>query len=179
MGKKFPHFSLKIPAGFGLFLLLFLVFLNLFGETLFLPTWERKEKKLQKMILRQPFESKLHQDLANYYLLVNSQEAEKEYLLAEKLYQAKNFSSNQNVLGATFSPFTTWQNFLKEKEKTKNEIVYWQKVKNHLPSYQYASVKLAALFLEIGEKEKAKNYLQEVLDEFPLNSLALRLRQKL
>lgn len=63
-------------------------------------------------------------------------------------------SRNNNILGVK----------LNKSEKIE-EINYWESLSLRYPDYQYAHLKLASLYFEIGEADKAKKLLEKYKKE--------------
>lgn len=180
---QFPHNIRKISAPSHLPSikpLLFLFFLAIItinlAHRLFSPFTE--EKLLQLQIMQNPLSSSLHEKLGQYYLSVNMAATEKEYQLAQE-----NFRDNQTegvtVLGKQSSPQETWENIKNQKQQLWEESKYWQELLRQYPDYQYTLLKLAAIYSQLGDKEKAKGYLGEVLKQSPTDEIALKFLQKL
>lgn len=177
---KFPHFPRKLTAALpswqakkviSLFLLLILLF-NL-GESFIFPFNE--EKRLRYQLMRQPAEFGLHEKLGQYYLKVNSAAAEREYLLAEEFYRLTLPAEESSGE----SPWQRWIAINLEKQKLKDEMLFWEEVCQTTPDYQYAPFKLAALYFQLGDKNKAREYLEKVREEWPTNKTILPLAERL
>ncbi len=179
--RKFPHINRKITASFktlklgyfGLIIFLFMIGLNLLSETL--P--QTSEQKLQYDILKNPYLSTPHQKLAEFYLNKNQAGAEKEYFLATEMFRRRN-SVNDKYLGIESSPWETYLNLLKNKSLVEENQRLWEKIKNALPDYEYAYLKLSSLYTNLGEKEKADQILREALKINPGNMEARSLQKK-
>ncbi|MBI5452309.1 hypothetical protein HY945_02515 [Candidatus Gottesmanbacteria bacterium] len=182
-GLQFPHNIRKISAPSHLPLikpLFFLFFLTIITINLahrfFFPFTE--EKLLQLQIMQNPLSSSLHEKLGQYYLPVNMAEAQKEYRLAQE-----NFRDNQTegitVLGKQSSPKETWENIKNQRQQLLEESKYWQELLRQYPDYQYTLLKLAAIYSQLGDRERAKEYLGEVLKQSPTDETALKFLQKL
>ena len=180
---QFPHFTRRFTVRLPVlpwkrinFLLISLVIAaNLYEYRLF-PVNE--EKNLQLQILQNPDRSELHEKLGQYYLPISEEAAKREYVLAEELYQYSR-SDSSNTLGVQSSPRQTWEAHEQQLEKLRGEVKYWQSINSSFPDYQYALLKLGALALQIGEKEKAAKYLQQVLFYSPQDKDATALLGKL
>ena len=180
---KFPHFIRKIHASplmrifdyFLWYLIIFLVLLNLF-HTYFFPFNE--EKRLQRQIIIKPFEALFHESLGQYYLVVNYQAANREYLLAQKLYEETQIAGNK-VLGVQSSPAEIWANITSQKQKLGKEMDYWEIINKAFPDYLYTKAKMAALAYQLGDKNKTWQWLNLGLSESPKDELLLQLTQKL
>lgn len=175
MTFKFPHFYRGNPEHLQkriktvLFLFLSLsIILNL-THLLVFPADE--EKKLKGEIMKNLGTSSLHEKLAQHYLKTNLLEAEREYRLAEELYQTSQ-SSSVNPLGIQSSPLETWQALISTREKLEEEKKYWQEINKNFPDYQYANLKLAQISWELGDKNLAKKYLSQVLETSPVEETA-------
>lgn len=125
-----------------------------------------------------PFDSQLHEKLGRYYLEVNLQAAQREYLMAEEFYQSRIISDGK-IAGIQSPPWQTFLNLIGKRDKIRKDLIYWEKVTKNFPDYQYAKLKLAVLHAQLGEKNKGKDLLEKVLRDNPTNHLALSLREKL
>lgn len=180
---KFPHFIRKIHASpfmrifdyFLWYLVIFLVLLNLF-HTYFFPFNE--EKRLQRQIIIKPFEALFHEELGRYYLAVNYQAANREYLLAQKLYEETTFAENK-VLGMQSPPAEIWASVTSEKQKLEKELDFWEKINKAFPDYLYTKAKMAAIAYQLGDKDKTQKWLDLGLHESPKDVLLLQLTQEL
>lgn len=180
---KFPYFIRKFNATFitrgfkyALWIFLYICILtNLLASQLFKPD---AEKSLRNELMKSPKEVSLHEKLGQYYLTINEKEAQKEYILAQKYYLLSEQQKN-NVLGTQTSPWQRWTEAVTKREKLKRQVEYWEKIHRKLPSYVYAALKLATLNYQLGNKEKAKDYLEIALKEDPVNQMALEMAERL
>ena len=170
--REFPHIIRNIAAPI---FLITLVILNLMSSTFIKMD---RGQKLRSNIIKNPFNSKAHEQLAQYYLELNTTEAGKEYALAEEYYSPSPQNKN-NTLGDVSSPWTTWQNILTSQEKLSAEIEYWDSLKETLPDYNYAFLKLATLYFQSGQLDLSRKYLNHLLENDPTNSLAIGLKGEL
>lgn len=170
----FPHIYRKITATVA-FLGMILIIANIFSPQIL---EVEEEKKLQHELIFNPTSSSLHEKLAQYYLTVNAKASQREYALAQDFYQSSSPDST-NVAGIKSSPWQTWLNFVFRREKLQKEVEYWETVYNRLPDYQYASLKLAVLHYQLGEKEASRRYLESFLYQNPTHSTALSLWEKI
>lgn len=136
------------------------------------------EKRLRSDILTNPLGSIAHQKLGQYYLSINAQAAEREYALAEELYKQK-VEYNDKIAGIESSPWQTWLNLKTQKEQIGQQIKYWETVHSTLPEYQYAILKLAIYYYQLGDKTRGKEYLETLLAKNPTNQTALKVSLKL
>ena len=173
--SKFPQFYRNFTA-LLIFLCLMSIIVNIFHQQFFSID---EEKILRQSIIFDPGNSLLHEKLGQYYLTLNAQVAEQEYALAEEFSYSSRPITSDNVAGIHSSPWQTWLNIISRREKLKEEIKYWELVIKTYPDYFYANLKLAVLYYQIGEKSKSQKYLQTFLQEEPLNSIALSLKEKL
>lgn len=180
---KFPHIIRKISASLQFPLLehfffiftLILILLNIFQPFLF-PSSE--EKRLRLKLMQNPNSRSLHEKLGRYYLPINLSAAQREYQLAQESY-SENTTKDDGVLGTQSSPLETWRNIKKQELKLTEEASYWQRMLTQFPDYQYTLLKLAAIYTQLGEKERAKEFLEELLEKSPLDETASNLIQKL
>lgn len=180
---KFPHFIRKIHAGPVVrifdhllwYIVISFIVLNLFHAYLFTPG---QEEKLQRQIIKNPFESTLHENLGQYYLAVNEEEAAKEYALAEDLYQ-KIPVGGDKILGSRSSPSETWNTIRAERQRLEKAIAYWEKVHQAFPDYLYSKAKIATLAYQLGHTDKAREYIALGIAESPANELLLTLSREL
>ncbi|OGG00379.1 hypothetical protein A2Y99_00810 [Candidatus Gottesmanbacteria bacterium RBG_13_37_7] len=178
--KLFPHFIRTIPERISIvrlkefiFLFMLLILLsNLFPEIL-LTTYQKKS--LENKILVYPFYYQYHFDLANQYLGINETEAEKEFLLAQFLFQS---DPNKRTIGK-LTPYQYYQNIKNKKTDLIAEISKWEDYYRILPDYQFIALKLAALNIQIGDKNKASYYINQLLINNPIQKDALDLKNKL
>lgn len=177
-----PHFSHIFPAWPRIKLLIWIIVLIVFAlnvvYSLIPPNTE--EKRLRLNVMKNPFSVLPHQNLANYYLNSNLDEAEYEFSLAENYYKSVLSSSNNtNFLGAESSPLTTWNNLINYKENIIEELTAWKKLMEKYPQYEYIQLKISALYYQAGEYEEAKLILQKLLRQNPTLDSALLLYSKL
>lgn len=173
---QFPQINRRITASVGLIVILIYLGLNLYPEITISKTYE---KNLQTALLKNPTNSFFHEKLGQYYLEKDNIQAEREYKLAQKYYQSQITFSNTNVLGSQSSPWQTWLNYIEKKQNLDREIQYWEKVSQIYPQYFYADLKLASLFWEKGEKEKAKSRLEKILLIDPANQTVSKILLKI
>lgn len=179
---KLPHINRKFTAPFYhcLLIVCFIFLLTIIGANLlydqFYPSNE--EKKLRLAVMNDPANYLLHEKLGQYYLNINENEAEKEYLLAEEFY--REYSSNTpHVLGSQSTPWQTWTNITMQKNRLEEEVRFWESVHQDFSNYIYAPIRLASLHQKLGNIKKAQEYLEEVLKESPTNEFALKLKGQL
>lgn len=180
----FPHIIRRITV--SLTFIKFKYFFGLFFFLLLLPNlWQNRiyppseEKNLRFAIIKNPTLSSLHEKLGQYYLSINEEEAKKEYLLAEEFYKEQNLSTGDpKVLGNLSSPWQTWKNIKEQKQILYKSYTYWEEVLKKFPDYQYALLKLAAINLQLGNKDNAVAQLQKLLKQSPNNKEALELLAK-
>jgi tetratricopeptide (TPR) repeat protein len=180
---KFPHFIRKIHASpfmrifdyFLWYLVIFLVLFNLF-HTYFFPFNE--EKRLERQIIVKPFEVLFHDNLGQYYLAINYQAANREFFLAQKLYEETTFAENK-VLGTQSSPAEIWASVISQKQKLEKELDFWEKINKAFPDYLYTKAKIATLAYQLGDKDKTQKWLNLGLSQSPKDELLLQLTQKL
>lgn len=177
---KFPHFPRKLTAALpscqakkviSLFLLLILLF-NL-GESFIFPFNE--EKNLRYQLLNYPQDFKLHERLGRYYLEVNNEAAEREYLLAEEFYRLASPSET----GMKESPWQKWSDIILQRQKLEQEILFWEEVRQAFPSYHYATFKLAAVHFQLGNDDKAREYIKIAREKSPTDEAILRFAERL
>lgn len=180
---KFPHITRKISASpppvpsSHLFFILLLIFilLNIFQPVLFPPS---SEKLLRFQLMQNPNSRSLHEKLGRYYLPVNLIEAQREYQLAQESYTNKTIE-NESVLGIESAPLATWENIKNQESKLKEESLYWQTVFSQFPDYKYALLKLTSIYLQLGDKEKARELLADFLKISPEDETIQELNKKL
>ncbi len=180
---KFPHIIRKIPAPSRFlplkhlfFVFIFILILLNILQPFFFPASE--EKLLRLALMQNPNSRYLHEKLGKYYLPINLSEAQREYQLAQENYSEKETKGN-SVLGIESEPQESWKNIKNQEMKLKEEVSYWQGILLQLPDYQYALLKLASIYTQLGEKERAKEFLEQLLKRSPLDETALNLIQKL
>lgn len=180
---KFPHFKRKFNATplilvlkYSLWTFIYVcVLTNLLTSQLFEAD---EEKSLRLSILKNPKQASLHEKLGQYYLSRNKKEAQKEYELAQNYYTLLEPQTN-NVLGAQISPREKWSKITSKREKLEQEEKYWQSVQQKLPDYIYATLKFTTLNYQLGNKEKAKEYLESALKQDPGNQMVLEITERL
>lgn len=166
MTIKFPQINRKLTAFLLILVLAPMGLANLMQNLIF---EKNDEKKLRFEVMRYPYISVLHEKLGSYYLGINNEAAQREYILAQ----------SSRVLGAQNSPWQTWQDILKIQNSQDLEIKYWEKVLLSYPDYTYASLKLAVLNLQKGNSEKARNYLSLMIAKNPTDETAKKLVERL
>lgn len=176
---QFPHFPRIITVQkryLDIILIAFIFFcvlINLVKET----SVKSDLQKIYAEIMRDPTNKSLHEKIAEKYLYINKEEAEREFYLAEELYQG-DLKNDGNVLGLETHPWRTWQNVSLEKTKLEQEIKYWSTVKLDFPTYKYAFMKLAVLNYEISDTQKANKYIALALYDSPGDKDILDIRGK-
>lgn len=181
--SKFPHFLRVFPArlfvlGLQTTLWLFLYLCLLFNLLNNYLVKTDEEKTLRLSIMKNPKEARFHEKLGEYYLSINKEEAEKEYTLAQEYYLLSEPQKN-NVLGVQTSPWERWTEIATKREKLKQQVEYWEKIHRRLPNYLFAITKLTTLNYQLGDKEKAKDYLEIASKEDPVNQIALEMAERL
>lgn len=180
---KLTHFSrgkpeekfFKLVNSLLLIIFMGIIAINLLTDLI----WDQdSEKMLRSDILTNPQGSIPHQKLGQYYLSINIEAAQREYALAEELYQHK-VNTSDKVAGIESSPWQTWLNLITQKEQIGEEIKYWQIIHSSLPDYQYAILKLAIYYYQLGDKNRGKEYLETLLLKNPTSEIALQVAQKL
>lgn len=180
---KFPHIPRVKPAGnfftLGKFLLLFalllIFFLNLFTIIFSEPTYE---EKLVEQVLQNPSSIKLHMNLGDYYFQSGrEQQAEKEYTIAQELFQQNQSlqKDNQN----NNSPWWQWLRKKTAETKLRQEVAKWEKIAVDFPDYLHAKLKLAVLYYNLGEKNKAFKLVNQVIQTDPGDETAISLYEVL
>lgn len=169
---QFPHINRKLTAALLFILLTSLVIPNLAQNRLF-PASD--EKKLRFQLLRNPESSNLHEKLGQYYLATDEKTAEREYLLAQEYYLKNIPPDEMSILESRYSPWQTWQNLIGKKHAIENEREYWEMVNQTHPDYLYAYLKLALFNWQMGETQKAREFLELILTNDPTNQSALKL----
>ncbi|MBM3283252.1 hypothetical protein FJY90_03270 [Candidatus Gottesmanbacteria bacterium] len=177
---QLPHFYRRITAiitSFSkkrtiyLFLSLAIIF-NLL-QTILFPF--SQEKRLRYAILRDPQNYKLHENLGKYYLGLDAAAARQEYLLAEELSRLADIPEAEKKE----SPWQKWESVSSQKQKLEQEVAFWERVRQIYPDYQYANMKLAALYFQLGQKSKVSQYQQLVIQNSPKDAAVESLLEKL
>lgn len=169
---EWPHFSLLICGFLALVIIVNLVYASLPPAT--------EEKRLRQLIMADPFSIGSHEKLAQYYLGGNLDEAKKEFYLAQDYYQSQlTDDTSNNLLGVTSPPLSTWNNLINYQEKIKREINIWEEFARKLPDYNYARLKSAVLYYQLGDYQTVRDILQLILEDDPLQPQALSLYAKL
>lgn len=166
---QFPQINRTFTASLGL-----MVFVACLGLNIWVEKGEPNsyENSLEKTLLLYPTNSFFHEKLGQFYLGKDNLKAEREYSLAQKYYQPQQSLPEVNVLGTQSSPWQTWLNYLEKKQNLDKEIQYWEKVSQIYPDYIYAEMKLAALYAQKNDRDKAKGHLEKILSVDPLNQKA-------
>lgn len=179
---QFPQINRKLTASLG-----FIVFIAYLGLNIWMEKAQSNsyENNLEKALLLYPTNSFFHEELGRYYLGKDNLKAEREYSLAQKYYQPQSSLPEINILGTQSppesdmleslragSPWQTWLNYIEKKQNLDKEIQYWEKVSQIYPDYIYADMKLATLFAEKRDRQKAKSRLEKILSIDPLNQKA-------
>lgn len=127
--------------------------------------------QLRYRLLQYPQNLSLHILLGNYYLSRNlPQQADKEYELA------KYISHNPQVLGlSTNSPDST-PSIPNQKVIYQKQVDFWQNIVTLYPQYTYGYLKLGEVLINLGEKQKARYYVNYALNQDPTNIFALELK---
>lgn len=180
---QFPHLSRIFPAKIRFpFQLVFitivalLILINVASDASF--KGEKGEWKLRQDVMRAPFDFTAHEQLGQYYLYTNRMFAEREYRLAQEYFKLSS-PSNPRVLGSQSSPWQTWLSLQNRSVRLKNEMQYWTTVRNTIPSYLFASIKLAVLSYSLGETDQTRQYINQVQQIAPNNETARILLNKL
>jgi len=176
---KFPHINRIINATLWskqikIFICLFLITaisVNCIYEVL---NNKNDLQHLNYKIMADPYNSHLHEELAQQYLKINETISEKEYFLADELSR-KSMAERQNVLGISSSPWQAWLKIKSQKAKIETEIIYWDEVKSSLPDYQYAYLKLAYDYFLLNDYDKSRNYLNQAVQRNPVDENTLNL----
>lgn len=177
---KLPHnlriFHAFLPTirGLSLFILISIISINIYYDKYFN---ELNRNKALNQVLIDPYESEYHVRLAKEYLEVNSDFAEKEYLLADELFNEMNQSSG--VLGVQTSPALTWSQIKFQQENHMDNIKYWKKIIEKFPDYRYGYLAVASYYFEIGDKENSLLYLNKLFSLNPADSQGLELKEKM
>lgn len=175
---QFPHIprifsAIRLFTIIKLIIVFFLVALIITNvvSTTTLPQTE--ESAILKKILRQPFASQFHDELAQLYFPLNQDEALKEDILASQL--SSQTKDNTQVLGITKS----LNNRKSEEELLKKEIKYWQKLRSEFPDYNFPGLKLIALYHKLKEEKNVQTILENLLQDNPLDPSLLSIKQQL
>ena len=126
-------FILIITAGAGVYLRLFPANTQL--------------TKLKQAVLKRPFSPYPHQQLGNYYLQAGLlPQAHYEFKLAQQL-------------GATAGT-DAYQSYLQRRSKLQQEVAFWNKIVHQQPGYRDGYLKLALLYYQLRQPQRAKTYLK-------------------
>lgn len=162
----FPHFFRINPApvilrytAFGLWItVLVLIVFNITFDVFY----SGIEKTLRLQVLKKDDVSSL-EHLANFSIPYNAEFAREQFFLAQ--------DRTSNVLGVQNSPLLRWEKLLLQKEDIEKEIDKWETIFLKHPDYRYAAVKLAALYLQRGDKLKSTYYLDKAATDSPHDPL--------
>lgn len=116
-------------------------------------------------IEKNPFQSKVHQELAIYSLSKNLGVAEREFKLAQEYFQ--NGQNHDQVLGVNTTPLVTWENITAGKANIDKEITVFEKVKEVYPSYLYAPLNLSKLYYQKQDFAKSQTILDRLIKDNP------------
>ncbi len=170
--RRFSAHKIRLPFGKLFWLFFGATFITNIYSANFFPISE--EKELQMNILKEPGKSLLHEKLGLLYLTINKNEAYKEYLLAQENF-TQSLSFNNDILGTQSQPIQTWQNLESFQNNLSTEISYWDNIYKFYPEYQFALTKIGSLYIELGDYDKARKYINEVLKISPTDPTALKL----
>lgn len=183
LAHKFPHFIRKFTASLVstvsfpliIFILFSFLLLNLTSNLFTTITLERK---LKQEILKNPFGSTPHIQLAQYFLSSNSKQAQQEYMLAQELFSLElERTGNQSVLGLQASPEDQWNRAQKKEDLLKQEIDYWNAFYTAHPDYIFAAYKIASAYIQLKDIPNARKYINEALLKSPNDPLGQKLKE--
>lgn len=142
----FPHFP-RIFAALFLFLLFFVFFLTP-------PSEQLKLKAMQDN--KNP---KNHLQLANEYKKLNDLENARRELLIGLSFNPDNKELEEELEEV--------ESLLAQPDKVWEEIKKWEKITQDFPGYRDAYLKLASLYYQLYQNEKAEENLKKALDLDP------------
>lgn len=156
------------PAGVSLLILITLY-------SLFSP--KDRFQLAKEKILKNPNDLEAHLILVEEFLKNNQlNEAEKELSAANIIQQTTN--NREKVLGLTSKLDELWQKWQEENPKELEKLITdWEKFVSENPTYRDGWLRLALYNFKLGDKEKAKDSLNQALKLDPNFETSRELRK--
>lgn len=120
-----------------------------------------QERRLQRAVLLQPFDSGTHEALGAYYREGNMSAAQREYILAASL------PKSQSPAGGEISLWGQERSVYQQKQQSEEDRHVWERVYAAAPDYHYAAVKLAQLSYQAGDLPGARKYFLIAREQAP------------